>query len=427
MKLPKIKKSTMIILLLLAVFAVVALLTTPLLNNKTNKSSLDLFDTEDEEEQKNDGTVYTDPSMILLFDNSSVLDKNYSAAELAKLLISDKLSNSAKPYSEVYQKNGFALDAPLPEGETITLFDKVTDVDVLTREEKADFVNGVFDKLLEEIHFPLSISVNKSQIPSKDNPTKILNWKEDIYTVSAYFAENYTYIDLGVSDHFYKFQMDKREISVDQTQSDEEIAEGLNLIRIALCEAMGVNLKDTKIVRSYDGTGENGLSMLDVYFYNKSAHPANAYLDTHPKSDYIRLCFDNDPDFKGDYSSDRLLTNLSIALVKYNKANLTPKKAEMLSLTEAEQLLQKGYVFGFGDHHACPTCTQALGLSDYDFVNLVYKTTDSGMLLPFYSFYKEIGNGENGNTKYRQVYVPAFAVSDLDEYFESQKEYHTNR
>ena len=86
MKIPKLKKSTLIILLLLAVFAVVALLTTPLLNNKTNKPSLDLFDTEDEEENgKSDDSVYTDPSTILLFDNPSVPDKNYSAAELAKL------------------------------------------------------------------------------------------------------------------------------------------------------------------------------------------------------------------------------------------------------------------------------------------------------------------------------------------------------
>jgi hypothetical protein len=99
----------------------------------------------------------------------------------------------------------------------------------------------------------------------------------------------------------------------------------------------------------------------------------------------------------------------------------------MLSLEEAEAMLQKGQIFGF---HACELCkdeSSYLDFSDYQAAEFVYKSTGDAGLLPFYAFYKALGKADNGNERYAVAYVPAFAVSDLDEYFESQKEYHTSR
>ena len=105
-------------------------------------------------------------------------------------------------------------------------------------------------------------------------------------------------------------------------------------------------------------------------------------------------------------------------------------KAKRISLSEAEALLYKGYVFG---GHTCPLCMREQDKVDfegYDFVGLAYVFEYSqpdgppAMGIPFYTFYKEIGASPNGNTVYAQTYVPAIEVYGYEEYFESQAEEH---
>ena len=77
-----------------------------------------------------------------------------------------------------------------------------------------------------------------------------------------------------------------------------------------------------------------------------------------------------------------------------------------ISLEEAEELLKKGYVFCGG----CPFCmaeNDIVDFTDYDGVGLEHRGN-----IPFYTFYKSVGDGAFAYTS-----VPAIRVSGLEEYF----------
>jgi hypothetical protein len=98
----------------------------------------------------------------------------------------------------------------------------------------------------------------------------------------------------------------------------------------------------------------------------------------------------------------------------------------MISLKKAEELLCKGYVFG---GHSCPICMSEqspVDFEEYDYVNLEYVRgyNEYSELIPFYAFYKYIGDDSGGNKVFAKTYVPAIEVSGYEEYFESQAKYH---
>ncbi len=195
----------------------------------------------------------------------------------------------------------------------------------------------------------------------------------------------------------------------------------------------GVKFEDAKIVRKYDGDGEHGVSWLTIFFFDEDAHPLNQMSEA-PVSDYIRVSFDNFANFENDILSETILQDVHI-LYRQNRRDVREtyvesKNLKMISLSEAEEMLAKGYVFG---GHACPYCMEeqeAVDFEHYDKVGMEYVMgqDDTGEELervPFYVFYKYIKEARNGNQIYAKTYVPAIAVSGCEEYFESQKQYHT--
>lgn len=222
-------------------------------------------------------------------------------------------------------------------------------------------------------------------------------------------------------------------VQADQRQSDQQILASLENVKAELFEIYGVSFSDAKISRYYQGYSQHGVTYLTVYYYDEDAHPLNAYSD-RPVSDYIEIHFDNMMNFDGDIVSD---TILSYADIEYWDYSLPPQhlypqisNANMISLTEAEELLYKGYVFG---GHSCPLCMaeqEEISFEGYDYVGLeyVFGYTEEGKrgdVVPFYAFYKAIGTSENGNVIYAKTYVPAIEVSDLEAYFRDQKQSHS--
>lgn len=114
--------------------------------------------------------------------------------------------------------------------------------------------------------------------------------------------------------------------------------------------------------------------------------------------------------------------------IYYKAENGSVKEGERyatISLEEAEVLLNSGYVFG---GHGCPLCMEMnlpVDFSDYDLVGIEYVSgydsdwNPTNEHYPFYAFYKEIYEGI-----FARTYVPAFRVSGLEEYFESQINMH---
>lgn len=223
-------------------------------------------------------------------------------------------------------------------------------------------------------------------------------------------------------------------IQIDQRNSDEQILASFSAVQKTLFEALDVSFSDAKVVRSYDAYSEHGVEYISIYFYDEKDHDLNSYLE-FPISDYIRVDFDNFCSGRVEERSDSLLIAQSVEYIrlrsKPSRAYEIDGKVKTLSVREAEQLLNRGYVFGGHQCRLCMESQEAVSFDEYDYVSLTYlfeygywTPRKDTLIIPFYAFYKEIGVGKNGNTIYAQTYVPAIALEDLEEYFTQQQEKH---
>lgn len=361
----------------------------------------------------------------------------YSAEEIGAMF---GTSMGTSFYQKIYVSSAEELQgAPIPEEEYIAVYENNLLDRELDEEELRRFVDGFSDRLSEALG---------SEMPE----CTIDNWSETLH-----IKELFGYADIGAHkmgiqqtrsrNRFYMFSsrdeegnfeqiiLDGQVVQVDQRQSDEEIIESLSEIKKKLFKIFGVKYKDVKVVRVYDKDSEYGVNALSVYFYNADAHPLNELAEM-PVTDYIEIRFDNRKSHVSDIISDGVLTDATIFNIqtRYKDIYQPVVQCRRISLSEAEALLAKGYVFG---GHSCPLCMvqqDPVDFTQYDFVGLTYlfegikaggKTTKI-TAIPFYVFYKYIGDSENGNQSYAMTYVPAIEVSGWDEYFENQMQNHKN-
>ncbi|MBR4306327.1 MAG: hypothetical protein IKT78_05740, partial [Ruminiclostridium sp.] len=103
-----------------------------------------------------------------------------------------------------------------------------------------------------------------------------------------------------------------------------------------------------------------------------------------------------------------------------------------ISLSEAEELLAKGYVFC---EHVCCDCKSqqdAVSFEDYDFVEINYiffrlkSSQRQGRMegVPFYTFYKKLPDYDNGKARYAVTNVCALKLTGYEDYFSQQAQYH---
>lgn len=221
-------------------------------------------------------------------------------------------------------------------------------------------------------------------------------------------------------------------VQVDQRQSDEEIIESLQDVKKELFEIFGCSFENARVIRKYDSYSTSGVTWLYVYYYNESDHPLNKKGSTI-FSDNICIYFDNFKNYAGDIVSDTVLTKASIQYISYRVPPTdllkATKRLDLISLSDAEDLLAKGYVFG---GHVCPLCMAAqekIDFEDYDYVGLENrysydKDMNVTISIPFYAFYKQIGVAANGNFIFAKTYVAAIKLTGYKEYFENQRKDH---
>ncbi len=214
-------------------------------------------------------------------------------------------------------------------------------------------------------------------------------------------------------------------LSIDQRQSEEEIIESLVWVRDILFDVFGRSFDSVEVVFDYGRTHEYGAENIDVYYYDKT--------DDIRIGDYIYLNFDNYANSSSETESADIITNCSIKYYSYRKpmseAFSVEAKCKLISLEEAEELLENGYVFG---GHSCSLCMAAqekVSFAEYDYVSFEYVSDYYGYgeparAIPFYAFYKKIGKADNGNIIYAKTYVCAVEVSGLEEYFKAQESNH---
>jgi len=379
------------------------------------------------------------PPPIPVYENAM-----YSAAEIAKML-EREYAGPTSAYEKIYApgKEYLSLES-IPDSKYLTIYNCVNAFEfkkALDEEEFADF----FADYLPEVAQVLGIWIPEYSIKthtSTINADIVKYSGSKKYGISGIQYPLYNKISfsgnqsVGVNPTGEVF-LDGQRLEIDQSQSDADILASLEWAKEKLFAIFNVSFSDAKIIReynnydNYENTSGAGATSVVVYFYNMADNPLNT-AQKEPLSDHIRIYFDNIMNHKDDAVSDTIIWDAGVSYIQYREAPAkvySPvAKVRVISLTEAEELLFKGYVFG---GHSCPVCMEGqkkVDFSNYDFVGFeyVYGKLDENdsQYLPFYAFSKKIGIDKNGNTVSARTYVPAFEVSGYEEYFKSQEAAH---
>lgn len=340
-----------------------------------------------------------------------------------------KMMNDAatRSYQKVYAPDVSFLGVSVTEADTLPGYDYLDRGLTPDGAELQSFMDGIAPRLAKATGLSLPSAVTREGLGG---------WPEADFSAPGclFFAfQNGNADCLSLSHEDGGVALNGVPVAVDQRLSDEQIIAALESLKRELSAIIGVSLPDIRVSRHYDGWSEHGATWIDILLYDESAHPLNRYLSS-PVSDYILLSFDNAENYSGDVVSDDILEKVVIlyshrrvaAETEYMEKDYGP----LMGLEEAEEYLRKGWVFG---GHSCPLCMaeqEAVTFDTYDAWGLTYITTwnEAGDTatgaLPFYVFYKALGQAENGNTIYAQTYVPAVETAGMAEYFEAQARYH---
>ena len=349
----------------------------------------------------------------------------YSASDIANFILSKGIlsGTATTSYERVYVGQNEELKiSPLPEEEYLTVYKPKEEQKALDQDELASFTDGILARWCErknnyvptyEIKEYTYSDSTKNRLDVFIPPLVKSEWEPHVnpmfsqltYLNSAAFAFK-SWPEEG------PFLLGDAKVSMyDSTISDEQIIEELQPLKKELFYIFGVEFEDVTVSRYYTSGGTYPYS-ITVIFYNKS----------DDSSDYIDVTFSNPTSHKGT-----VLPWVTVGYRQFRDDTTEPvKKLKKISLAEAEELLYKGYVFG---GHSCPICMAnqtAVDFEGYDYVEIVYLSGEDeyNESIPFYAFYKYIGNNNSGNKVFARTYVPAIEISGYEEYFEAQKSNH---
>ena len=287
------------------------------------------------------------------------------------------------------------------------------------------FTDGIMTRLASAIGMSVpSYSVNKQ--PNTLYTGSGWNKELGFEWISAQSSEMQQFTVGYIKGH--PIVLNGQTVQVDFSLTDEELKTALEPIRDELFGVFGVTFRDIRIDRSYNGSSTYGADCISVYFYNEDEHPLNLYSPT-PLSDHVEIYVTI-----GYEASDPVSQNCIVNYCQYRTpAKLRYTVSQILptvSLSSAEELLKKGYVFG---NHVCELCMESqtlIDFEDYDYVGMTYHMSNHLVsntvkeAVPFYAFYKKLEDTENGLTRYAVTYVPAIHVVGYESYFNRQTNNH---
>ena len=361
----------------------------------------------------------------------------YSAEDIAEMF-NDRNYEGTNTYIDISVPDSkYLYIDEIPKDEYLGIYQYNYVENEVNKNEFKSFIDGI----LPDLSSSIGIETPSYKILEEKNYENIYFLDTDLDII----GDKYRIIFEQGSKHYWfhiscrsesdrKIIFDGETIQIDQSLSDEEIIESIESIKNNLFDILNVSFSDTKIIRKFDEYSEHNANFIYIYFYNEEDHFLNSMSD-YKISDYICIAFDNSMNYAGDIVSDRIL---SVASIQYYKRRYDIQKtyplignAKKISLQDAEKLLYKGYVFG---GHSCPLCMatqEKISFRGYDYVDIEYVFgDDKGNIngrtaIPFYAFYKKIGTAKNGNEIYAKTYVAAIELKGYEEYFESQKNKHS--
>ncbi len=199
-------------------------------------------------------------------------------------------------------------------------------------------------------------------------------------------------------------------ISLPVNASDQEALDAGWAITDLLNSVLGTSYAPQKISRS---VGEDGAQHIYVKSWDATGNLQEQLYSACISS--IEITFSNRDLPPG---SDLRFSGASYSIEEMEPVSDEP--LPLLSLDEAEEELENGYVFC--DIHICRICRDTVlpvDFSDYDGVEVIYHDFIHPQNIPYYAFYKQISDGE-----FAVTYVPAVHVEGLDEYFKAAEKLH---
>ncbi len=349
--------------------------------------------------------------------NSNVGEVVLSANEVGKVF--DRLYDSVgtNQYERIYSPTTENLGiTPLPNAEYLPIFS--TSGKLPTQEEVYSFMSEYLDSTSALFDFDAEEIVEKeSGNGAPYYQVKSPNIRDYIVFSGANNSLYFTYVKLDGTPLGIKGE----QISILESDTDEQIKEKLKDTLDRISSSFGKKYTDIKIIRGYQ---MHKFSSVQIYLYSPEETVLPPDFSDSPKtSNYISLTFFTDD----DKIDEAVLSHVSFhqSIENWNEYYNIVAKAKMLTLKEAEELLKKGYVFG---GHTCPICMSfqpEVDFSTYTCVDIEYISDRKGeRFIPFYAFYKYIGQNRYGINTFAKTYVPAIEVSGYEEYFESQKSNH---
>ena len=356
-----------------------------------------------------------------------------SAKEIAGLFSADRNGGLTNAYTLEYAPDVNSLHTfPVPNAESAPIYSYNTAGTEPSEDTIQAFANTIFLTLAPSLHIDVPEivftkndaydgSVKYSSVIEAGGYTILTEQNNE--TNSAYVLGA-----SGETDTALVFHGDI--VCIDINARHDEMLEAIKPIAGKINAAFGTDFHDIKIVKHYGGSSTYSTYKMDIILYNKQDEPVRdaAYA---PLSDYILIDFS---DF--EYNSNNGILNAQMVMyVQYRvpmQESLTEVGDEpLLTVSEAEEMLKKGYVFG---GHSCRLWIQSqekIDFSDYDYVGFEYvmgEPDSDGICLcvPFYTFFKDMGVTANGNHEYAKTYVCAVPVAGIETYFDMQSEKHDN-
>ena len=369
--------------------------------------------------------------IYLFFGNSS--PSLFRAEELSTFFHAENQMISPI-FSTVYSpKTQFLKLSDYHPTDTINVYQILNARKEIDVDELKLFLDLPIHQICDRIHVkPPEYEIKRTT--SKLGDSFEVYFKEDgEYLFSAYqngFVNQLTFSKINVNSPIL---INNQAIAIDQTNSNDEIADSLDWLKSEFSQAFGVNFSDYKVTRDFGISNQNGAEWIRVHFYNKSEHELNLTQDV-PISDHITVTFDNYPNHSSDLVSNTVLSVASVSFTK-TRVDLTEnwqiyKTESLLDLNQANELIKKGFCFG---GHICKNCVSKEELKkwlQYDAYEIEYisgQIEQKTLLVPFYVFYRNVSTFGSDMNSYMKFYVPAISVSECKEYFREQEAYHQEK
>ncbi len=355
-----------------------------------------------------------------------------------------KYDGATNQYTKVYSPSGeYLYISPLPDTEYLPIYSQKKE----SKAKKSNletFINKYYDAATELF----DVQADGYEIEKEESYNESIYYTADIMD-SRYVRKTstgYKYSDKGIrfsSNSIWSYfsyyahnenriKLNGEKVSLKEQDTDEQIIEKTKTARSYVCNLLGKEYTEVKVCRKYT---YDQLQRITIYLYpsEKTIFPSD-FRDPPMTSEYIELEFCTDwgsgsARHWGGSKDEAFLTD--IRLYEYsrnpNESYDIEGKAKKISLEEAEELLEKGYVFGGHSCKLCMALQPEVDFSDYECVDIEYvRGVESNIHIPFYAFYKYIGETSYGMPTYAKTYVPAVKVDGLDKYFKEQIKNHKN-